>query len=432
MKFTKIVLLAAAMSAMVFAQDDDAWFPTPQPAPTASSWATPTSQNRGGRDLNFRFGGDFSSDQYWRFENEWTKVGNGSKRRDDAEGDFYAEYLWNFRMGLDVGDKFSFDLRFSNPSGYAGDLIPFNDASGRDNEPTWLPIMPNAFFTWDVSNLLTVRGGLLEHKGNTALDLVAGAEQIRRLGFDNAGLYTSFSNWAKTYNNSQAGIHFAFDFSDMLTLNATAAFPVNESWNAEGSDARLIFDADLDLGALTLSPVIHARFFRNNYYDVVNEKDKNSILWAFGVDADLELGGAFNLGAGIALGQITEFKVKDGNYSYRESMSGVLMRVSPSLDLGTSELTFNYSFGVGNQREKVEERSDYAKETDRMIYNDMLFGWQYRFNDHLAFGPFFGLTTASYVGKYDYKWEGDSEKGNYDDKFGWNSTRFGLNVVARF
>jgi len=292
--------------------------------------------------------------------------------------------------------------------------------------------MPNAFFTWDVSNLLTVRGGLLEHKGNTALDLVAGAEQIRRLGFDNAGLYTSFSNWAKTYNNSQAGIHFAFDFSDMLTLNATAAFPVNESWNAEGSDARLIFDADLDLGALTLSPVIHARFFRNNYYDVVNEKDKNSILWAFGVDADLELGGAFNLGAGIALGQITEFKVKDGNYSYRESMSGVLMRVSPSLDLGTSELTFNYSFGVGNQREKVEERSDYAKETDRMIYNDMLFGWQYRFNDHLAFGPFFGLTTASYVGKYDYKWEGDSEKGNYDDKFGWNSTRFGLNVVARF
>jgi len=444
MKFTKVVLLAAAMSAMVFAQSDDAWFPTPPPpAPASASW----QQNTGGRDLNFRFGGDFSSDQYWNISNDWHKIGSGSKQSGDAVSNFYAEYLWNFRAGVDVGDRFSIDVRFSNPSGYAGDLINFQHASGRYNEPTWLPIMPNAFFTWEISNLLSVRGGLLEHKGNTTLDLVAGMESSRGMDlesiyygyFNDEGIFTTYSNWATIYNNSQAGIHFAFDFSDAFTLNATAAFPVNESRNADGSDARLIFDADLDLGTLTLSPVIHARFFRNNYefLDGFDEdedpvfKDRNSILWTFGLDAGLDFG-MFNLGAGIALGQITENKQDHRTYSSRESMSGVLMRVSPSLDFGNSELTFDYSIGVGTIRDKEEDR-DYLNEvTYRMISNDMSLGWAYRLNDHLAFGPFFGLTSSSFGGKYDWKEGDDSDKGDFERTGGWNNVRFGLNVTARF
>ncbi|MCL1946330.1 MAG: hypothetical protein FWF51_04135 [Chitinivibrionia bacterium] len=445
MKIAKVFLLSLILSITIFAQNDNA--------------------SEKDKNITFRASGDLTLSPYGKVINGWETVDNrpqGSgepkyekQKFDDYEITFLSEYAYNLMLGFDVKDKFSFDIRISNPNGYEADLIPFGGGTAKGWNPLkedengdhpYLPTLPNAYFTWKTNNVY-IYGGLLEVKGNTTLDLSAGLETGN-------GLYTSDANWGTIFNNSQAGVKFGFDFSKNFALNLTAGFPSNSNeYNIElpqGNDLRFILDANINAGNFTISPVAHARVLRNIYltYDKESGYDnfRNAIFHSYGLDAGFEFGNAFKLDIGAAAGNIVLYKqeyyeiLPDGNNgellaTEREKMFGFLAKAAPSLTFGINEASVSYSFGLLRYKESeiIYENGNYNKTNYLFYYNDLFASWHFRFNDYVAFGPMFAWTSNTYKLKLDYK-IGDDTKKEIDESspVGINVFRFGMEFVANF
>ncbi|MDR0305064.1 MAG: hypothetical protein LBH98_09925 [Chitinispirillales bacterium] len=411
-----------------------------------------------------RFSGDFFLNPGFHFDNDYYYTGsyydddyygpNKNVKVDYKSNTFNIQYAWNTRLGLDFGDNLSVDFRLSNPGGYGNDNLAFKDGNAKG----YIPTLPNAYITWKPGSLFKFYGGLLETKGNTVLDLVAGFESMFSASdFDvedlydvggGYGLWTSFWNWDCEYNSSQAGLKFGFDFSDKFSLNLTTALvsPANalgdayyivyedgvpvdiEYYYYNHNEFRFILDADIGLGEkVTLSPVFQTRSFWGTYYDYSNRKNKASVLLAYGTDIDFAFNDKFNFNVGVALGNIRLGKSYVVNYdTWGDDIKsfGFLVKAAPSLTLGINELAFNYSLGTGNV--KLDE-GVYGTYKESFVCNDLYFGWHFLINDNIAFGPAVQLAFRS-----------DKLKATYEsikstDKIGgYNYINFGLEFVARF
>jgi len=436
MKISRIMLLAIAVFSMaVFAQDEETVsleaedlspvlsddvsesahaVKSESAAVSAHTDVSPslpaeTENEKSGPKL--RFSGDFYLNPAWERENEW----EGERSDGELDNTFNVLYNWNTSFGVDFGDKFSLDFRLSNASGYACDYLSFEDGTAA----SWIPVLPNAYFTWRANDVFSLSGGLLEVSDNTVLNLVSGYER-------SGGLYTSFANWATEYNNSQGGIRFGFDFSESFSLGLTAAL-VNSrrvkdslddyeyyTWTfIDDSEFRFILDANIALGEkVTLSPVFQARSYYHNY--TVADKEKSSILLAYGTDLSIELSDAVNLGFGVALGNIKGKNLSDSYWSGEKMSSfGLLLGVSPEFAFGFNEIAVGYSLGLASDKNKEGEKN-------MNTYHDSYCTWLFRVNDYFALGP------SAYVLVQ------GSKNDATGDKSGYIWSRVGADLVVSF
>lgn len=427
MKFSKVVLLAAAASAMVFAQGAD------------------------GNGPKLRFSGDvlinsaFETDKYYEYDDNYG-VGNvllsQEKTEDEISKTFNALYGWNVLFGLDFGDNFSVDFRLSNQSGYGLDLLNFENGSSVLDH---IPVLPNAYFTWR-QGIFSLKGGLLEVSGNTALDLVAGVES-------GAGLWTYYWGWDCEYNASQGGIKLGFDLSESFALNLTAALvsPTNTlDDDPIYNEFRCILDADIALGdIITLTPVFQARSFwrQGYYYENINGEltieDKTPLLLAYGADVGLALSDNFNIDLGVAAGNGTNIyysktEIGPNKNERKDGRFGLLAKVAPSFTFGINEIAAQYSFGMLTEKSKTEAEGSGIETTltrkNKTIYNDIYFGYFLRVHDNFAFGPSVNLALSS--DKFRNKYETNVPNAIAYDNDGngevYNVMRFGLEFVASF
>jgi len=407
------------------------------------------------RRFNTRFGGDITLRPYygimWGRTEQRIDDFSTTTNYNDPVGRFLTEYGWNFRVGFDFTDKGSFDLRFSNPDGYQLNRLVLREASAKEwaTLEDGLPILPNAYFTWRINDVFSFKGGLLEILGSTALDFVAGYER------GEMELYTNYQNWGTLYNNSQAGVRFEFDISDRFALNFTGAFPTNEK-NIGDNDFRLILDADIGrTGILTLSPMVHSRIKHRNFNDQSQNDDRlrNSVLWAYGLDTKLAINESVNIDLGTAMGHITEERNQKseiwGNRRHpgsfepifspedalRKSLvSGVLVRIAPSFSFVVNQLAFSYGLGFSRDRtiDEAIRVSDRVVAANLGTYSDFLGEWNFRLNEYVKFGPF--LSWAADITGSRIRSEID---GRRDDIEGGtkninNDINFGLRFFARF
>lgn len=466
MNFFKVVLVTAIMSIAVFAQDTVFVIIN-----ETSGAKNETSGAKKGPNL--RFSGDISLNPGFEFQNNYDfediyygAIPVGNIKYDNKSNAFNIQYGWNVLFGLDFGDKISVDFRLSNPNGYGLDYLNFADGSAKG----YIPTLPNAYFTWKPGSVFSFKGGLLEVEGSTVLDLVAGYES-------DEGLWTDYSSWSQVYNNSQAGLKFGFDFSDNFSLNLTTALvsPTNtldyEGYLVYGyyngqidadfiddyvhNEFRFILDANISLGdVVTLKPMLQTRSFWSYYRELtgVNPitsdyeyKMKTPILVAYGTDIDFNFNDAFNLNAGLALGNIRLNKFSSitsvngvHNNGSDDTMFGFLLKFAPSLNFGINELWLNYSLGIGTFKSKMTIPvynpiiDDYipskVEEKYSRTFNDLAFTWNFRVNDNFAFGP--GISMA-------FRSDKESDNGietPYSNKktSGYNWLRFGLNFTASF
>jgi len=498
MKFSRVILLAAAMSAMVFAQDDDDYddnagrgftaSPTPtfSASPARADGNTSPSSSAGRGRVKMRVSGDVDINSGFEFENNYShrreirrdsdnnpvldRDGNtvfDTIKVDEWSREFNIMYHWNLRFGFDFGEKVSADFRFSNPSGYGGDNLNgwmeiWEGTQSAEGVNRWfqgyIPAIPNAYITLRPTSRFSFYGGLLEVKGNTVLDLVAGAEGILLEEDINAGgLWTNYSNWNAEYNSSQAGVKLGVGFSDNLAVNFSILAPT-------ARDFRFILDTDIGLGdAITLTPVIALRSFNNMPYTYTpigeeEEIERNPVLFAIGADLGLALSDAFNLDFGIALGNVklgmweAENNIP-GTSSYegkgRETLFGFLMKIAPLINFGMNEIAFQYSLGVGSFTERSDEEvnevgagggSHSERFTFSSVYNDLFFGWNFRLSEHFAFGPNVAMAFRkdSFKERYDSSLPRDwGEPTSADDVTnnkltGFNHIRLGLGFTANF
>ncbi|MCL1945620.1 MAG: hypothetical protein FWF51_00505 [Chitinivibrionia bacterium] len=420
-KFHKIktVLLAAALSAMVFAQSEE------------------------GKGPKLRFSGDVlinsafetSKDSEYENKQEDGKTVEGEKK--EVEGSkakaFNTQYGWNAAFGVDFNDAFSVDFRLSNPSGYGLDMLNFKNGSG-----IWesLPMLPNAYFTWK-PGMFSLKGGLLEVSGNTTLDLVAGAESEE-------GLWTYYWGWDAQYNASQGGLQLGFELSEGLALNLTAAMvsPTNElDAKTIYNEFRFILDADIALGdMISLKPVFQSRSYwqQGSYTEEKDGKDTTyettPILLSYGADVGIALSEEFNLDIGIAGGNATYEKSKGKDSESKTSGTAFLAKVAPSLTLGIVEIEAQYSFGLLNMPKNKSKTGSVEEATkNTTIYHDIYLGAFFRVNDNFAFGPMFNMPMST--DKTSSKVTGGTDAQNKDDKYrtdAWSAMRAGLEFSASF
>ncbi|MCL2844775.1 MAG: hypothetical protein FWE23_04900 [Chitinivibrionia bacterium] len=494
MKFSKVFLVVAAASAMVFAQNDaDEWFTTPPPpaaaqptwtAPAATSPTTTRERNRN-RNIGVRVSGDlylnpgFEFANNYRHREEQRRNPDGSPvldrdgrpvidtvRVDNVEDWFDIMYNWNVRLGLDFNERVSLDFRFSNPAGYAGNNMNRLSGLWRGSEVTtgqddwfrgWsIPRVPNAFITLRPNSMFSFYGGLLEIKGNTALDFVAGVEQRVHAPLNNSagGLWTSYQNWNAITNASQVGLKMDVELSPDFTLNFAALAPTDV-------DFRFIFGADIGLGALTLSPIITLRSFDALSYSFENideeEVFRTPVLFTYGADLGIELSDAFNLEVGAALGHIrlhydeSETNIPGvGTNSENERLTGFgfLLRAAPTMTFGINEIAFSYSFGVARftDKEYIESNvpgasgSHTTKSITSSAFNDLALDWNFRLSDNFAFGPQFAMAFRRdrYRVQYDNAFPSPnllpSSSDDIDDnkRTGLRAARLGLGFTANF
>jgi len=493
MKRTKVFLLTAAISASIFAQDyyHSAPTPPPPPPPTMSSAPAAVAQNGGtgtririgNRHINLRFSGDAHLNAGFEFNNNfhhdyervrnndgsWAQDNDGNAvydtvRVDSHSDEFSMLYNLNFRVGFDFGERFSANVRFSNPRGYAQnnlgewrDLWPGSEYTyGIDDFfRGWrLPWVPSAYITLKPNPDIAFSAGLLEIKGNSVLDLVAGSEGM--IGAFDAGvsswwnyggIWTNYYNWDIATNRSQVGFTMDFALSPNLSINFATLAPTEE-------DFRFILGADIGLGdVVTLSPVVSARSFRNMSYEFTNiagdDVSKTPVLVAYGADLGFELSDAFNLDLGFALGHIRlntderEGVYNDALVTHNEKITGlaVLLKFAPTISLGIGDLGLSYSLGIGNINDRAEASGGATldhKSTNGSLYHDLSLGFMFRLNDNVAFGPQFdaGLrrersktVTASSIPFY----PGYPVTDEADNKLtGLNHFRIGLGFTASF
>jgi len=445
MNLKKIALLAAmAFAASVFAQDSEEGISSTNEGYTSSysSYSAPvatavlSNNANGAKGIKVRFSGDLMVGLGWEFGNVWYKA-DKEPRENDKFNTFNSPYSWNAKLGLDFTDNFSMDFRLSNPGGYGENKLNFANGSAKDH----IPHLPNAYFTWKPGSVFSLSGGLLNVPGNTVLDLVAGVES-------GEGLWTWYWGWDCEYNASQGGLKFGFDIAETFSLSLIAAMvsPTNDlhyrdqgywdEWAGEWvsdynhNEFRFILGADIGLGDLvTLTPTFQTRSFWG-YYTIYEEegrsdvvaKRKTPILVAYGIDAGFAFSDAFNLNAGLAMGNFSpskSYKIDGNKYGIDESLFGFLMKVNPSINFGINEVDFNYSLGIGSYKRSTEW-TDFKEYKTTVAYNDLHLGWYFRMNDNIAFGPSFSMAFAS------------AKNDQYDDRLGYNYVTFGARFKAEF
>lgn len=408
MKVSKIALLAAmAFTASVFAQDGESVSSSNEGFNSAaSSYSAPTAN--GAKGINFRVSGDMTLNPGWEIDNEWEKPDGGKKESSKSKA-FNMQYGWNANLGLDFNDNFSMDFRLSNPEGYALGQLNFANGSAKD----YIPHLPHAYFTWKTGGVFSMQGGLLNVAGNTVLDLVAGYES-------GTGLWTSNWGWDSEYNASQAGLRFIFDITDNFGINFTTALVSSENTldfsPEDHNEFRFILDMNIGINdMITISPIIATRSFWHAYDEYNDDGDatsKTSVLFTYGVDADFAFSDAFNLNAGLAMGNV--------RISEDGTMFGFLMKAFPSFAFGINEVALNYSLGIGSYKDTYEDwDGEETEEKTIMTFNDLGLKWLFRMNDNIAFGPAAAFAFASV-------------KDDYDNKQGLNHIRFGLDFIASF
>jgi hypothetical protein len=380
---------------------------------------------------------------------------------------FNIMYNWNVRLGFDFNERVSLDFRLSNPAGYGGNNMNrlsnlWQGSEVTDGVDDWfrgwsIPAVPNAFITLRPNSVFSFYGGLLEIKGNTALDFVAGVES-RLSDPDNVnagGLWTSYWNWNNQYNASQVGLKMGVELYPDFTLNFAALAPTE-------NDFRFIFGADIGLGhALTLSPIITLRSFDALSYEFENidedEVFRTPVLFTYGADLGIELSDAFNLEVGAALGHIRlgydEWEenmpgVGTDNGNERQTGFGFLLRAAPTMNVGINEIAFSYSFGVARftNREYFESNVPGAsgnhttKEIASSAFNDLALDWNFRISDNFAFGPQVAMAFRRdrYREQYDNSFPAPNDLASSSDDTddnkltGLRAARFGLGFTARF